>query len=154
MDMKKVLKRQSIIPRLDGIMRDVERLQKLGERSQDFFMKNEDNFSLAKFHLRQALEGIFHISEHILSRLNGARASEYKEIARKLGEYGVVDAEFANSALVKMAGYRNRLTHFYSDITPEEIYNIIKDNLDDFDIFVKAISDLMKNPAKLNLDIE
>jgi uncharacterized protein YutE (UPF0331/DUF86 family) len=50
-----------------------------------------------------------------------------------------------------MAGYRNRLTHFYADITPEEIHEIIKENIDDFDIFLKSIKELLSNPEKFNL---
>jgi uncharacterized protein YutE (UPF0331/DUF86 family) len=152
--MKGTLKSQSIVPRLDGIMRDVERLGELGAKPLEEFKANQDNFYLAQFHLRQALEGVFHIGEHILSRLNGGRATEYKEIARKLGEYKIVDRDFANSKLVEMAGYRNRLTHFYAEITQDEMYNIIKDNLEDFTIFVHAIKKLVKDPGKFNLTIE
>lgn len=53
-----------------------------------------------------------------------------------------------------MAGYRNRLTHFYADVTPEEIYKVITVHLDDFNTFLQAIKDLMKNPEKFNLTIE
>ena len=49
---------------------------------------------------------------------------------------------------------RNRLTHFYADVTPEEIYKVITVHLDDFNTFLQAIKDLMKNPEKFNLTIE
>lgn len=152
--MSGVLKRQSILPRLDGISRDIERLRKFGEQPFEEFKTNDDNFSLAKFHLRQALEGVFHIGEHILSRINGGRATEYKEIAKKLGEYKVVDPEFAQTKLAQMAGYRNRLTHFYSDIAHEEMYQIIKNDLGDIETFTRSIKELLENPKKFNLEIE
>lgn len=152
--MSGVLKRQSILPRLDGISRDIERLRKFGEQPFEEFKTNDDNFSLTKFHLRQALEGVFHIGEHILSRINGGRATEYKEIAKKLGEYKVVDLEFAQTKLVQMAGYRNRLTHFYSDITPTEMYEIIKNDLGDIETFMQYVKELLENPRKFNLEIE
>lgn len=41
-------------------------------------------------------------------------------MALKLGEVGVVDKDFAGYQLKKMAGYRDRLTHFYAEITPEK----------------------------------
>ena len=53
-----------------------------------------------------------------------------------------------------MAGYRNRLTHFYADVTPEEIYKIIQKDLNDFTVFLFAIQNLLKNPHKLNLEVE
>jgi uncharacterized protein YutE (UPF0331/DUF86 family) len=152
--MTKVLKSQSIVPRIDGIMRDLERLEAFGKMSIEEFGSNIDNFYLAQFHLRQALEGIFHISEHILSRLNGTRATEYKEVARKLGEYKVLSYDFANHNLVQMAGYRNRLTHFYAEVTQEEMYRIITEDLGDFEVFIRSIKEFLENLKEFGLEME
>jgi uncharacterized protein YutE (UPF0331/DUF86 family) len=150
---KETIKRQSIVPRLDGIQRDLEKLKSLGELSLLEF-SNEDNFVKAQFYLRRALEGVFHIGAHVLSRIPGGRATEYKEIALRLGEIGIVPKPFAEKNLKAMAGYRNRLTHFYADVKPEEIHKIICENLDDFDVFLRAVKELLSNPAKFNLVIE
>lgn len=147
------IKSQSIIPRIDGIERDVGKLKELGKLPLTEFAQ-EDNFIKAQFYLRQALEGVFHIGSHILSRIPGGRATEYKEIALKLGELGIVDKSFAQTKLKNMAGFRNRLTHFYAEIAPEEIYKIIQENLNDFGRFLEVIRLLMKNPQKFNLQIE
>lgn len=147
------IKSQSIIPRIDGIQRDVKKLKMLANLPIKKFGE-EDNFIKAQFYLRRAFEGVFHIGSHILSRIPGGRATEYKEIALKLGEFGIIDKKFACNNLKAMAGYRNRLTHFYADITPKEIYRILKENLDDFDMFLKAVKRLLKTPAKFNLIVE
>lgn len=148
------LKKEALIPRLDGIAEDVEKLLKLKEKGLEEFKNNEEVFALSQFYLRQALEGVFHIGEHILSRLNGGRAAEYKEIAKLLGEKGVVNKNFAASSLKDMAGYRNRLTHFYAEITPEEIYNILQNNLEDISLFLKEIKNFLGQLAEFNLEIE
>lgn len=135
-------------------MRDMDKLRELGARNVDEFKKNEDIFALSQFYLRQALEGIFHIGEHILSRMNGGRATEYKEIARLLGERGVVPKDFADTKLKAMAGYRNRLTHFYADVTPEEIHAILSHDLEDFEEFLSSIKNLMNKPEAFGLAIE
>ena len=150
---KEAIKKQAILPRIDGIQRDLQKLNLLAEFPLAKFSE-EDNFIKAQFYLRQALEGVFHIGAHILSRLPGGRATEYKSIALKLGELGIVEKNFAGSSLKAMAGYRNRLTHFYADITPEEIYEIIKENTGDFNIFLKSIKELLSNPEKFNLILE
>jgi len=41
--------------------------------------------------------------------------------------------------LVAMAGYRNRLVHLYYDIGPEELYQILQNELDSFVSFVKEV---------------
>ncbi len=147
------IKSQSIIPRIDGIEKDITRLEALSKLPFTDFSQ-EDNFIKAQFYLRQALEGVFHIGSHILSRIPGGRATEYKEVALKLGEFGVVDKDFASTKLKDMAGYRNRLTHFYAEITPTEIYKIIQENLPDFKTFLEYIKTLLKNPEKYNLTLE
>lgn len=136
-------------------MKDVAKLQKLGGIARgEFISGKNDYFDVAKLRLREALEGVFNIGVHILSRIEGGRTTEYKEIANKLGEFGIVDPNFAKETLLKMAGYRNRLTHFYAEITPEEMYDIIQNNLRDFDVFLKAVKNLLERPERFNLTIE
>lgn len=153
--MKKLpIKRQSIIPRIDGIERDLVRLRELAKDPVDEFAKRGDTFALAQFYLRQVLEGVFHIGAHILSRLPGGRATEYKEIARLLGERGIVERKFANDVLVKMAGYRTRLTHFYYEVGPQEIKDILGNKLTDIEKFLGYIKDVMERPERHSLSLE
>ncbi len=147
------LKKESIIPRIDGIAKDIEKLKRIAAMGVDELKKDEDLFALSQFYLRQALEGVFHIGEHILSRMNGGRATEYKEIAKLLGERGIVERKFADTRLKAMAGYRNRLTHFYADIKPEEIYAILNNNLGDFGTFLTAVKDVLEHPEKFGLEL-
>ncbi len=147
------IKIQSVIPRLDGIARDRLMLQKLGELPEAEFAQ-EENFVCAQFYLRRALEGVFHIGSHILSRIPGGRVTEYKAIALKLGEVGIVPREFANKGLKAMAGYRNRLTHFYADVNPAELQRILRNDLGDFDTFAAAIKALLEHPEPLGLSVE
>ncbi len=147
------IKSQSVIPRLDGIARDRLMLQKLGELPDAEFAK-EENFVRAQFYLRRALEGVFHIGSHILSRIPGGRVTEYKAIALRLGEVGIVPQEFANKGLKAMAGYRNRLTHFYADVNPAELQQILRKDLADFDTFAAAIKALLEYPEPFGLSVE
>lgn len=39
-----------------------------------------------------------------------------------------------------MTKFRNKIVHFYDDIDEEEIYNILLNNLGDFEDFLKYIS--------------
>lgn len=127
-----------IIDRIDIIQKCVERLKKMKGMSQGKFVL-EDNFAIAEHNLRRALEAAFDIGSHILSRIPHIQISTYKEIAQKLGEYKIVSKRFAENKLTEMAGYRNRLTHFYFDVTPREMHTIIQEDLGDFDKFLKYI---------------
>lgn len=147
------LEKDTIIKRINGIQAEIAELQKLGVQPSDEFSSGNGH-KLAEYHLHHALEGIFHIASHVLSRIPGGQATEYAESARKLGEFGIIDKEFANTTLVKMAKYRNRIVHFYAEITPDEYYDIIKNHLGDFDVFLAAIKRVLEQPERFNLSLE
>ena len=136
------LERESLFPRMDGIRKNVRKLESLSQLPLEEFSVG-DSFDLAQHHLRLALEGIFNISTHILSRLPGGRAVEYKEVALEMGEQKVVPKAFAERAMVPMAGLRNILVHHYSDIRPEKIYEILKNNLKYIEQFLEHIKNFL-----------
>ncbi|MCL4540304.1 MAG: DUF86 domain-containing protein [Bacteroidetes bacterium] len=147
-----ILKKQSILPRIDGIQRDLIKLKELSKLPVEEFSL-ENNFVLSQFYLRRALEGVFHIGGHILSRIPGNRAVEYKQIAIRLGEVGIVSLEFAKGELKQMAGYRNRLTHFYADVTSEEIYKVVNNDLVNIEAFLASIKRVLDDPQKFGLSL-
>ena len=59
-------------------------------------------------------------------------------MAQTLGEKKVISKDFCE-VLIKMAGYRNRMVHFYKEISPEELYNILQNNLEDLLKFLDEI---------------
>lgn len=148
------LLREALLPRIDGITSNLSILRALAERGAAEFEKKGDTFNLAQHHLRLVLEGVFHIASHILSRLNGGRAREYRELAVKLGEHAIVPRPFAEGALVKMAGYRNRLTHFYAAVTPSELHGVLINNLNDIETFLSHIKTLLEHPERYHLAVE
>lgn len=151
---QKPIEKDVVIKRINGIEAEINELEKIAKIPSEEFDKDSIGFKLAQYHMHRALEGVFNISAHILSCIPGSQATEYKEIAQKLGEYKIINKEFANETLVKMAGYRNRLVHFYAEITPEEMYGILQNNLGDFEVFLSAVKRLLENPKKLSLTIE
>lgn len=149
--MKKIpLNREIILARLEEIRKDLSELESFKNMDNDEFRRGK-NFPAAEHYLRRALEAVFDAGSHILSRIPGAVASTYREAAKNLGEYGIVPEKFSEEKLVRMAGYRNRLTHFYLDVKEDEILYIIKNNLGDFEEFSKHLKNLLENPGKYGL---
>ncbi len=133
------LNREMIEARLANIRNCLIEMYKLAELSKEEFLSDVRNWAACETFLRRALEGMFDIGRHILARIGGFEAGlEYKSIAKVLGDRGVVSQEMAER-LVPIAGYRNRLVHFYHEITPEEIYDIIRNDLPDIENFIREI---------------
>ena len=81
------------------------------------------------------------MGRHILAKSGHAElAQEYKSIASNLARLGIVPAHM-EPTLVKMVGYRNRLVHFYHEISDEELLSIVRNHLNDLREFVEAIKE-------------
>jgi len=135
--------KEIILERLNIIQKAVSRLKRLKDLSAGEFAM-EDNFAIAEHNLRYALEATFDICGHILSRIPGNKSDEYKQMAKGMGKNEIVPNEFAEEKLVEMAGYRNRLTHIYFEVTGEEIKNIVDNDLDDFRKFNRFIKKFLE----------
>lgn len=93
---------------------------------------------MAESCLRRALEAIFDVGRHILAKEWGLGLTEYKKIAVQLRENGVLIRDEAD-LLSKLAGYRNRMVHFYHEIGPEELFRFCSNDLPDLERIVTAI---------------
>jgi uncharacterized protein YutE (UPF0331/DUF86 family) len=118
-------------------------LEKLARISKKDFLADKTKTGAAESYLRRSLEAIFDIGRHILAKTGSLDlAMEYKAIARGLAQKDIVDRKIGQK-LVEMAGYRNRLVHLYSEVTDEELYSIIIEDLDDIRNFVRQIRNFM-----------
>ena len=116
--------------RLAWIDRMLKEIQSLPLGSIEAFLGDSRNVFTAESCLRTSLEALFDLGRHILAKCFGIGVAEYKEIAFELERQGVVDPE--NALLLKiLAGYRNRMVHFYHEITSKELYEICTRELQD-----------------------
>jgi len=109
---------QARISYIEDSLRSVERFKGITYKG---FHSNSDNFRIAFYDLHRALEAVMDSGSHILSRIPGARPTSYKDVPRLLGKNKIIPADFATNSLTRMAGYRNRMVHFYGEITEREI---------------------------------
>jgi len=107
------------------------------------FLSDRRNPASTESFLRRSLEAVFDIGRHILAKSRGEKIIEYKEIALFLGREKVIPLELSQK-LIPIAGYRNRLVHFYHEISDKELYEIIKKDLGDIEDFVKAIERFLR----------
>jgi uncharacterized protein YutE (UPF0331/DUF86 family) len=114
---------------VDRMLNEI-RLLPLGDRS--LFFADRRNIWTAEACLRRSLEALLDIGRHILAKGFGKGVSEYKEIAARLDAHDVLSTQDAGLLRV-MAGYRNRLVHFYHEISADELYDICANQLGDIE---------------------
>lgn len=134
--------------KLGFINEALARLKRLSLYSEEEFLR-EDNPAIAESYLRRSLEAVFDIGRHIVAKTAGKGIVEYKEIAKTLGDKGVL-SKGCSESLILMAGYRNRLVHFYHEVTDKELYTILKENLGDIKNFVVEIKRFIESYKNVN----
>lgn len=136
MKMKYPINTELLLGRLQDIEGSISRLEELRRKfsSKENFLKDKDGYGIVEHHLRRALEGLLSCGSHILSRIPGAKFDEYATISLQLAEHGIIPKKFKDTA-IKMAKYRNRLVHFYHEVSKEELFTILQNYLDDLKNF-------------------
>ncbi|MCX7792804.1 MAG: DUF86 domain-containing protein [Thermodesulfovibrionales bacterium] len=122
-------------------------MKELSRLSLEEFLSDKRNPAAAESYLRRALETIFDTCRHILAKSYGFKELEYKEIAKKFGEKIISDKDYSR-ILIKMAGYRNRMVHMYHEVSAEELYEIIKNNLSDIERFITEVTRFLEHYKK------
>jgi uncharacterized protein YutE (UPF0331/DUF86 family) len=114
------------------------------------FSTDSRNAAAAEPYLRRALEALFDLGRHILGKAFAAAPVEYKEITLLLTAEGVLPRE-EGTLLREMAGYRNRMVHFYHEIGVEELYVICRDDITHVEQIVDALLRwLREHPEKVD----
>lgn len=121
----------------------VQELKPFSTMTREEFLSDRRNPPFVESYLRRSLEVVFDIGRYILSKTYGFKEIEYRAIAKELGKRQMITFELSDE-LSKMAGYRNRMVHFYKEVTPEELYGIVVNDPKDFDRFAKEIVAFIK----------
>jgi uncharacterized protein YutE (UPF0331/DUF86 family) len=88
--------------------------------------------------LHLAVEACLDIGQHIIARERYRLPEDNQDVIVVLGENDVLpDAMLPN--LIAMARFRNLIVHDYARIDNEIVLGIVKQHLDDFDAFARAI---------------
>ncbi len=127
-----------ITQRAFWIFQMVDSIKDLHLEEKSAFLADKHQVAAAESYLRRTLEALFDIGRHILAKQFAYPTTEYKEIAIGLSDKGVL-AQKEAELMRKMAGYRNRMVHFYHEITPEELHEICLYHLNEIKLLVDRL---------------
>ena len=131
--------------RVQGMLAGIERLP-LSDLAA--FEADPRNAASAESYVRRALEALLDLGRHILAKGIGQGPAEYKEVAIALTRAHVLD-ESQGALLVRLAGYRNRLVHFYDEVSDEELYEICTQHACDIGDLLEALLDWVRRHPDL-----
>ncbi len=132
------ISKRVISDRLMWVDRMIGEIHALPLNSKNTFMQDSRNIWSAESCLRRALEALFDMGRHIVAKGFGEAVTEYKEIAVALGRHGIIPPAELH-LMQKLAGYRNRLVHFYHDVSADELFEICASHLDDVEKIANSL---------------
>jgi len=142
------LRAKVIAERVAWINRMLANLRKLPSDSYDTFRSDPRNIAAAESYLRRALEALLDLGRHVLAKGFGLAVAEYKDVALNLVQFGVLDQK-KGDLLRELAGYRNRLVHFYHEVSDHELYEISTARLNDIEMLLTTMTDWMKSHPEM-----
>jgi uncharacterized protein YutE (UPF0331/DUF86 family) len=146
----KMISRRVVVDRLEMVDYLLKEIRALPLNDRNVFFADRRNIWSAESCLRRSLEALFDLGRHILAKGYGIGVSEYKEIATRLHEQGILSNQETH-ILRTLAGYRNRLVHFYHEISSEELYEICSHQLGDLEVILNAVRRWLKgHPERLD----
>lgn len=142
------ISRKSVADRLEWIDNMTRQIESLPLQTYEAFAADKRNIWSAESCLRRAIEALMDLGRHILAKGFATGVTEYKKIASGLREKGVLDQ--TDSARFRvLAGYRNRMVHFYHEISDHELYEICKSQLTDVTRLTGSIRGWIKDNPEL-----
>lgn len=139
-----------VTDRLDWIDRMLDGIRKLPLESLEAFTADAQTTAAAESYLRRSLEALLDLGRHLLAKGFGEPAAEYKAVATGLERHGVLDASTAR-LLRTLAGYRNRMVHFYHELSAEELHDICANQLGDLEGVRDALLEWIRaNPERID----
>jgi uncharacterized protein YutE (UPF0331/DUF86 family) len=137
-----------VTERLDITLAAIRELRTLPAADLTTFTGDRRNIWAADALLRRAVEALFDTARHLLAKAHGRGGLEYREVARLAIERGLVSQGAEDPSFVNIAGFRNRLTHHYDDVTPEELFSIVRTRLGDLE---QLAEELRQSATRLSL---
>ena len=124
--------------KIDIIVRNLEFLNDYRFVHEEEFLNSYKDVQAVKYSLLEIMEACIDIASHIISVKGFERAESYAEMFEILGKRGIISRDLAEK-LADMARFRNLLVHGYARVDNARVLEIVKEELDDIEAFVKEI---------------
>lgn len=124
--------------RLKKLDHAVSRLKRIQQISKDEYTNNQDYQDIAERNFQVAIQTCIDIANYIIAGQNLLVPDEQENVFIVLGKNGVLPEKLIEK-IKGMVSFRNILVHNYLYTDPNQVYDILQNQLSDFNSFAKAI---------------
>ena len=113
-----------------------------GLADEEHFLKDPLIYGNAERYLQLGIQAVLDISNHIVADMKLSLPADNRQLFEVLAKQKVFSASLSKK-LIAMAGFRNVLVHEYLEIDRKRVYGALRDDLGDFEKFIKSVSKLL-----------
>lgn len=132
--------RQVIDQKLESLRRCLLRIQEKFPADAAELQSNFDLQDIIALNLSRAVQLTVDIGSHIISTMNMPAPETMGQTFEILAQQNVLPANVADQ-LKKSVGFRNIAVHNYEAINWQIVHSIVREHLQDFTEFAKAVAD-------------
>jgi len=129
---------ESLQSKIARIRKNIKELKRLGQIPFNDYIGNIEHTATAERLLHVTIEAMLDIGSHIIAEESLGEPTEYRDVFTILINANILPKD-KEKQLVDLAGLRNRIVHLYDDIDHKLLHDYLKNELGDFDIFIKTI---------------
>lgn len=137
------LEQEKIKKRFSEINDSLSEIRRLTNVPKKDFWSKKENMAAVKYYLIQAVEATGSVCAHVAAKKYGKGVSSFGECFEVLEKEKLIDKKLAKK-LKEMAKFRNKLIHQYWEADNDLIFEYSKNNLEDFEEFMKAVGKIIK----------
>ena len=128
----------------DELDRALEKLRDLSKLSERKLLDHYASIDAAKYNFIVAIGAGVDICNRIIAKENFGYPQEYAEVIKIMEERKVFNEDLATH-WKEMVKFRNLLVHLYWKVENEKLYDYLRNNLGDFEVFKSAIRNYLKS---------
>ena len=137
-----MLDRERILAKIDVLDGYLKELREILPASFDEYKKIEKRRACERL-LQVSIECIIDICGLMVTGLRLGLPAEEDDLFEKLEQAGIITLQRKES-LKKMKGFRNILVHEYGEVDDMIVYEVLQNNLNDFEAFKQEILQAIK----------
>ncbi len=116
----------------------LRRLREIRDEGREAFLESDVAEAATTRYLQIGIESIVDAANHIIAREGLGLPKTYQESIDLLIGQGFLPRDRIET-FRRMVRFRNRAVHLYDTIEPEQIWDIVENHLEDFEVFLRAL---------------
>lgn len=125
----------------------VSEIKSITTIEEEVFMKGQKDIYSLRYLLIEAVEAMANICNHLLARVAGQVPKGYPDCFERLSQAKVITKELGEK-LKKAASLRNIIIHKYWEIDNRMVFKSAKENIGDFEEFLRQINEFIKEKSQ------